>query len=211
MSEIGNHERSLVDNPTQNVSFFLHILSHQPHGWNQTAAILLLIFCFLLLILYTHVLVSIVKGKLWKQGIFYLQLIELGVHEILTLILYCFYLIMSACSSPFSLDLRVLVALGGVQYFLFAVAVWLILEMAMVRAAVVYFPITAFTAATSRFGNKAKLCLLIAAYVYAGVCVAVTRRIYAIYIPAHLIWVPMMEVGEAGQCRSHEGGGGALS
>ncbi len=65
---------------------FYSFLSQTPHKWIPLAAVFFLLLSLSLFVLYGHVLASIIRAKLWKESTFYIQLLELGGHELFNVV-----------------------------------------------------------------------------------------------------------------------------
>ncbi len=178
----------MSNNTTRFSEIFTSLLSRTSHSTVLTAAFLLLVLCVVLLFLYAHVLKCMVKAQMYKQA-FYLQLLQLGVHEIGNLILYIFYLTSTifSVSGVISLGVDVYLVLGGVHFFLFCVAIWLILEMAILRVVAVFLPLTA----NRIFGPKTILIIMFLGYFYGGFALYCFWLNWRVFLVQHIILLPV--------------------
>ncbi|MCP3663575.1 MAG: hypothetical protein GY696_13970, partial [Gammaproteobacteria bacterium] len=143
--------------------------------------------CFV--VLYLYVLCFMIKSELRKQP-FYLQLICLGCHEIVSLVISGFNLVSSLISVWTVIPVQFFLAVGGAYAFLGSVNIWIMLEIAFVRFFSVFFPLHAqgFLAAKRLLRITTML-----AYFYAGAYVGLVNMTWPVYIPQHMIMFPARE------------------
>ncbi len=147
-----------------------------------------LLVCLCFVVLYVYVLCFMIKSELRKQP-FYLQLICLGCHEIVSLVISCFNLVSSLISVWTVIPVQVFLVVGGAYAFLGSVNIWIMLEIAFVRFFSVFFPLHAqgFLAAKRLLG------ITMLAYFYAGAYVGLVNMTWPVYIPQHMVMFPARE------------------
>ncbi len=165
----------------------------RPHNPSLTLASGCLLFiCLVLLALHIHVVRYMIIAGLWKQP-FYLQLIVLGFHEHILLVIYGFNLLSSCLMYDFSFPVAFMFVVGGIRMFLETFSVGMMLEIAMTRAYSVFFPLTAVNV----LSVPRVLGLVSLVYVYAAVYLGMVNGAWPVYIPRHIVSFPIRSIGES--------------
>ncbi len=159
----------------------------------QMFAVIFLFLSLLYLSSYIHVLRYTIKALLHKKFSFFLQLIFLGFHENLMLVIYCYYLFCSIVLIPeaFPFILSLLTAL--VWTFLMFVCRWMFLVIGCTRALFIFYPIKARVWFMKSWLNWA---FLGSAWVYSLIGIFSVFNVWPTYIPTEFSFASLQDPRE---------------